>query len=248
MSTRLAIDLGNTSAKVSVFRGKELLLTKHFSTGKTGALLAFCAKQKAEAAILASVVRHTATFERSLKALFPLLKLDHRTKLPILNRYATPQTLGYDRLAAAAGGWQRFPGSNVLVVEAGTCIKYELVNSKGEYLGGAIAPGLHMRFEALHTFTQKLPLVKPAPVSPLVGNSSESSIRSGVQNAVVAETAGMIAAYRKQFSALRVVLGGGDSAFFAERLKTRIFVRPNIVPEGLNFILDYNVENGFHKV
>jgi len=245
MPSRLSIDLGNTSFKVAVFRGKELQLLRHFTPKQSAALLAFCKKQNAEAAILASVVKNSQKLERGLARFFPLLKLDARTPLPIQNKYATPATLGYDRLAGAIGGWQLFEGSNVLVVEAGTCVKYDLVNNKGQYLGGAIAPGLRMRFEALHAFTQKLPLLRPAKKAPLLGRTTDESVRAGAQEALVAETEGMIAAYRKQLPRLRVIVGGGDAAFFAERLKTRIFVRPNIVAEGLNYILDYNVENDF---
>ena len=126
-------------------------------------------------------------------------------------------------------------------------MKYEIVTRNGEYLGGAIAPGMQMRFDALRHFTQKLPLVKPAPETPLVGNTTETAIRAGVQQALVAEISGMIAAYKKQFPGLQVVLGGGNAAFLANQLKTRIFVRPNLVLEGLNSILKHNVETGIIK-
>lgn len=245
MSVRLAIDLGNTSFKIARFRDGKLHSVKKTAAGDYAALLSACSKQKASAAILASVVRHPKKLERELRRLFPLLVFGHDTPLPFTNAYRSPLTLGYDRLAAAAGGWQLFRGSNVLVIEAGTCVKYDMISKKNEYLGGTIAPGLQMRFAALNHFTEKLPLVKPAVKVPLVGGTTEESIRSGVQQALLAETEGMIHAYRRQFPGLKIVLGGGDSAFFAGRLKTRIFVRPNIVAEGLHVILNYNVEQGF---
>lgn len=245
MALYLAIDLGNTTAKLGVFKGDTLLRVKNFPEGAWREILAFCRTQKISGAILASVVRHPKTFEKGLSALFPLLVLHHKTPLPLLNKYKTPETLGYDRLSAAVGGWQLFRPKPVLVIEAGTCVKYEIVSRKGEYLGGAIAPGLQMRFDALHHFTQKLPLVKPVPQTPLLGNTTETAIRSGVQQAIVAEVGGMIAAYRKQFPGLQVVIGGGNAAFLAKQLKTRIFVRPNLVLEGLNAILKHNVENRF---
>lgn len=245
MALYLAIDLGNTTAKVGVFKGNTLLRVKIFPEGAWDEIIAFCSIQKISAAVLASVVKHPKAFEKALAARFPLLVLNHKTRLPLLNKYKTPETLGYDRLSAAVGGWQLFPGTAVLVIEAGTCVKYEIVSRKGEYLGGAIAPGLQMRFDALHHFTQKLPQVRFAPQAPLLGNTTESAIRAGVQQAIVAEINGMISAYRKQFPGLRVVMGGGNAAFLAKQLKTRIFVRPNLVLEGLNAILNYNVENEF---
>ncbi|TND07991.1 MAG: type III pantothenate kinase [Bacteroidetes bacterium] len=248
MPIHLSIDLGNSSFKLSRFSGNKFISQKKFAVDDYDSVLVYCQKQKATAAILSSVVKHPKIFEKALRQIFPLLVFDHRTPLPFANKYGSPQTLGYDRLAAAAGGWQLFPGFNVLVIEAGTCIKYDVISKKNEYLGGAIAPGLQMRFAALHHFTQKLPLVGKTAKTPLLGRTTEESIRSGVQQAVLAETAGMIGAYRKQFPGLKIVLGGGDSAFFAGRLKTRIFVRPNIVAEGMHVILKYNVEKGFLEI
>jgi type III pantothenate kinase len=146
-------------------------------------------------------------------------------------------------MAAALAGWQRYEGHNVLVVVAGTCITYNIVEADGSFAGGAISPGLHMRLEAMHTFTGKLPQVKLRGDSPLLGTTTETSLRSGAVNGAVAELKGMIAAYSEQYPSLKTVISGGDGRFLAEALKNGIFARPELVAEGLNTILNYNVSN-----
>jgi type III pantothenate kinase len=166
--------------------------------------------------------------------------------VPLANAYATPATLGADRLAAAVGAAGLWPGRAVLVVDAGTALKLDLVTADGTYHGGSIAPGLAMRLRALHEFTGRLPLLPlPAPHATvaLVGGSTEGSLLSGVVNGTVAELNGLLAQYCAQHQALVVLLTGGDAAFLAPRLVGRIFVVPELVLLGLYRILAYNVES-----
>jgi type III pantothenate kinase len=161
--------------------------------------------------------------------------------LPVVNLYATPLTLGVDRLAGVCGAQQIFPLQHCLVIDAGTCITYDFLDKEGKYYGGGISPGLKMRFQAVHTFTAKLPLVTPKGHVPLIGNSTESCIQSGVVNGVLAELDGIIDQYGKKFEGLRVILCGGDAMFFENQLKASIFASPELVLIGLNSILNYNV-------
>jgi type III pantothenate kinase len=167
--------------------------------------------------------------------------LRHTLPLPITNHYATPATLGVDRLAGACGARQMFPGSNCLVIDAGTCITYDFLDAGGSYLGGGISPGLHMRFQAVHTFTKKLPLVQAVDNINLIGNSTEQCIQSGVIHGVLEEVQGIIRQYREKFEDLKVILCGGDTHFFENQLKASIFAVPELVLSGLNSILIYNV-------
>jgi type III pantothenate kinase len=130
-----------------------------------------------------------------------------------------------------------------LVVNAGTCITYDLVDAQGVYRGGSIAPGLQMRFKALPQFTAKLPLIEaqPMPID-LTGRSTETAIRTGVQWGMVHEVDGFIEAYRRLYPELRVVLAGGDATYFETTLKNSIFAQPNLVLLGLYQILVYNVQ------
>ncbi|MGE5423944.1 MAG: type III pantothenate kinase, partial [Syntrophothermus sp.] len=157
----------------------------------------------------------------------------------------TPDTLGRDRIAAATGGQSLFPGHDVLVINAGTCITYDFVTGNREYAGGSISPGMMMRFRALHTFTGKLPLLSPDETEILTGNSTESSIQSGVMEGITAEMEGITGKYRSLYPELKVVLSGGDLNYFVNRLKINIFAFPNIVIQGLHQILKFNVDNPY---
>ena len=130
--------------------------------------------------------------------------------------------------------------ANTLVIDAGTCITYDMVNGYGEYLGGAISPGLHMRYEALHNQTSKLPLLTSEEPIDIIGNSTESSIHSGVVNGISAEIDGVIDQYKMRFKDLTVILTGGDAQFLSKRLKNTIFADSKFLLRGLNYLLEYN--------
>jgi type III pantothenate kinase len=133
-----------------------------------------------------------------------------------------------------------FPGKSKLVIDAGTCITYDLLTKKNEYLGGGISPGIRMRFRAMHTFTRKLPLVEPEDFDELIGRSTRESLLSGVYNGVVAEIREIIRLYGEKFDDLAVILTGGDHPFLYNKLKSNIFAVPELVLLGLNEIFDHN--------
>ena len=162
-------------------------------------------------------------------------------RLPILNMYETKDSLGKDRLAAAVAGSAEFPGENVLIINAGSALTFDFVNDRGEYLGGSISPGMMMRFNALHTFTDKLPLLSYQETVSLVGTNTRESIVSGVINGIVAEIEGVSLQYQEFYPGLKIILSGGDLNYFDKRLKISIFAFPNIVIHGLQQILSFNV-------
>ncbi|HPT10202.1 MAG TPA: type III pantothenate kinase, partial [Bacteroidales bacterium] len=192
--------------------------------------------------ILSTVIDYPSPIKRFLSSKLFFLELDEKTPLPLKNRYRSPATLGKDRLAAAVGGTALFPGEPVLVINAGTCITYDLVSSRNEYLGGAITPGLQMRLQALHTFTGKLPLISLRNSEILTGRTTEESILSGVLAGTAAEMEGMVDRFSAQNPELKTILSGGDQNYFNKRLKISIFARPNIVLSGLQQILQFNVD------
>lgn len=122
----------------------------------------------------------------------------------------------------------------------GTCVTYDFVNDAGEYRGGAISPGLNMRYRAMHLQTDKLPLLQPEELLDFVGNSTASSMHSGVINGLTLELDGAISQYHARFQDLTVILTGGDSQFFVKRLKNSIFANSKFLVEGLNYLLEYN--------
>lgn len=169
--------------------------------------------------------------------------LDEKVPLPITVCYHTPETLGRDRLAAAVGANYLQPGKDILVIDAGTAITYDVVEAAGIYRGGNISPGMTTRFKALNHFTRKLPLVQEKEDIPLIGTDTESAIQAGVVNGIVCEMDGCIEKLRLKYPNLLVFLTGGHSFYFERRLKNSIFADINLVLTGLNRILEYNVED-----
>ncbi|MEI6433469.1 MAG: type III pantothenate kinase [Bacteroidota bacterium] len=238
----LIIDLGNTNQKLAIFREGELLEVMQFPQIGLKLIREATRQNKAIShCILSSVVAYQDSMINYLAARFRFFLLDENTPLPIKNCYQTKITLGKDRLAAAVAGNHYYPGQNVLVVNAGTCITYDFVNAEGEYLGGGISPGIVMRFKALHTFTGKLPLIDFIEEDNLTGNDTARSILSGVLNGTLAEIEGVTARYSEIYPNLKIIISGGDVNYFDKRLKISTFAVPNIVIHGLQQILAFNV-------
>ncbi len=164
--------------------------------------------------------------------------ISSQDQLPIENRYATPKTLGTDRIVAVIGGLSLTGGGPLLVIDAGTAITYDVADETGAYLGGGIAPGIQMRFQALHSFTARLPLIEAIDFPPVTGNSTETSIQAGVLQGVLAEVRGRIKQYRSLYGpALSVILTGGDAPFFENHLKNLNFADANLNLRGIYHIL-----------
>jgi len=240
----LVIDVGNTRVKVALFEEDMIFFDEVFlKEDIVNELKKIQKKYNIDKAIISSVASISKKGLEKLQQLFSLIQLDSNTKTPFKNNYATPKTLGVDRIALVSAAVKKFPKKNVLVIDAGTCITYDFVNNKSEYFGGAISPGIKMRYQSLHTFTANLPLLKPDYPKNLIGNSTENSIHSGVVNGVLCEIDGAIDQYKLKNENLTIVLTGGDTYFLSERLKSSIFANPNFLLEGLNEILIYNDKN-----
>lgn len=240
---KLVIDIGNTLAKIAVFNKSDIIDFKSIDMISYSSI-----KQMLDTypdistGIIASVREMDPDFISFLDSNIRLMQLNEFTPLPFENNYKSPHSLGYDRIAAVAGASGIFQSDNVLVINAGTCITYDLITAENKYLGGGISPGIQMRFKALHTFTGKLPLIKPGIESTIdiIGNTTERSILSGVLNGVVCEIDGIISSYKLQFPELKVIISGGDYKYFDKSLKNNIFASPNIVLTGLNRIHNFN--------
>lgn len=169
--------------------------------------------------------------------------LTRTTPLPLAIDYATPETLGMDRLAAAAGACYLHPGKNILVIDAGSCITYDLVDCTGTFRGGIIAPGLKMRMRSMAHFTRQLPDISgdwEKLTIGLVGKSTKDCLANGAYEGQLHEIEGFISRFRKEYTDLVVMLTGGDADHFESRLKEPIFADSNLVLTGLNRILNYN--------
>ncbi|MCH2043106.1 MAG: type III pantothenate kinase [Saprospiraceae bacterium] len=242
----LCIDIGNTRSKLAIFdQHGHLVKLLYREKASPKIIEPILEKYSIQHAIVSSVRKKNGKLKRFLKkALKCFIFLSTKTKLPIDIQYATPKTLGRDRIAAVVGSRSILGKKNILVIDAGTCLTYDFINKKGKYLGGSILPGLSMRFQALHQLTSKLPLIQRTALDQLnfIGNSTETSIQTGVQLGIIHETYGFIQHYHQHYPNLQVVLTGGDTPYFETHLKNEIFAVPNLVLIGLNQILNYNVQ------
>jgi type III pantothenate kinase len=237
----LVIDSGNSAAKVGIFDDQKLLEKLTFTV--LDDLKSFMAHADYKNLIISSVKNDVDLISALAGKAEKKFVLNGRLPLPIQSLYATPETLGMDRLAGVCGASQLFPGSSCLVIDAGTCITYDFIDGHNNYHGGGVSPGLKMRFQAVHTFTAKLPLVSPVNDPKLIGDTTETSIQSGVVNGMLEEMEGIIRLYKDKFPGLRVILCGGDAGFFENQLKASIFASPELVLLGLNSILIHNVNH-----
>ncbi len=240
----LVIDIGNSQTKVAVFDSGEIVQTICMDTLSAHRLDDIKRiYPELNRAILSSVADVDQELLNTLKKKFEyFIEFNHQTAVPIENLYESKETLGLDRLAAAVGGITLFPGSSLLVIDAGTAITFDLIDVNSRFLGGNISPGLETRFRALHKFTKKLPKIARGDQWPEIGRTTEEAIRAGVQNGMIFEIDGMIDHIVKNWPDCQVILTGGDSFFFDKKLKNTIFVKFEITLIGLNRILEYNAE------
>jgi len=242
---KLIIDIGNTLQKLAVFEGKTLISKESFQGLNPEILNEFIQKNGPfRGIILSSVAKHRPEIEEILSNARKYIPLSFDTPLPVKILYQTPASLGKDRIAAVAGAYSLYPARNILVIDAGTCITYDILTADGEYPGGAISPGIQMRFKAMHTFTGKLPLIEADDFDGLIGQTTNESMRSGVFNGVIAEITETIRLYKEKLDNLLVMMTGGDYQFLHNKLKISIFAAPDLVLLGLNEIFDYNDQSG----
>ncbi|MEN8227071.1 MAG: type III pantothenate kinase [Bacteroidota bacterium] len=239
----LVLDLGNSFGKIAVCDGNQVIEAATYEKITSREIAYFHARYAGlKGAIISSVVNYSREIIDYLSNLYSTcIELDHSTPIPLENKYRTPDTLGYDRIAAAVGAYTICPGKNVLVIDAGTAITYDIVTSKGEFLGGNISTGLEIRFKSLNKYTNRLPhLERPNEKPPLLGSSTREAIQSGIVNGLLFEIDGFIDAIRQNYPKLKVVLTGGDAKYFVGKLKSSIFVDLNLNLIGLNRILEHN--------
>ncbi len=241
----LTVDVGNTRIKAAVFEGSTVLENFVFDKNELEKKIKKILKkfQNCSDLVIASVgnieKQSFLAFENQVNLHF----LSHEDRFPFINKYATPKTLGIDRMVLAAGATLQYPKQNRLVIDAGTCITYDFIDENDQYLGGAISPGFRLRYEALHNFTARLPLLTLEEPESYIGNTTAQSIHSGVVNGFVYEIDGFIDEYRANFANFIIILTGGDAEFLAKRLKNTIFANSNFLLESLNQTFQYKINN-----
>ena len=238
----LIIDVGNTRIKAAVFEQNRLVEFFVFTKDVFLTEINFILNKfpKIKKLVVASVGNVEKEAFLSLKSKAEIHFITHESKFPFANLYSTPTTLGIDRMVLASGAVLQHPNQNRLVIDMGTCITYDFIDENDNYLGGAISPGLRLRYESLHQHTAKLPLLTKNYPETFIGNSTQESIHSGVINGVASEIDGFIELYKTQYAKFIIILTGGDAEFLAIRLKNTIFANSNFLLESLNQTFQYN--------
>ena len=238
----LIVDVGNTYVKFAVFKSGDVIYKHNFKLNEFKEQYQTLKNDFPELkkAIISSVGHLSKDQVELIATDLDVIELSTELKFPFKNSYSTPKTLGVDRIALVCSSMNQFPNKNVLIIDAGTCITYDFITKDNEYLGGAISPGLRLRYKSLNNLTANLPLLETKLPDKLVGDSTESSIHSGVVNGVIMELNGIMDQYQQEYSDLTVILTGGDTNFLSNQLKNSIFANSNFLFEGLNFILEYN--------
>jgi type III pantothenate kinase len=238
----LVIDVGNTQVKAAVFEQNTMLYKAiiPYSEGKNEVEKILKNFKKIKNIAVASVGKLNNEDFLPLNDKVKVHFILKESKFPFQNLYATPNTLGIDRMILASGAVLQFPNKNRLVIDAGTCITYDFIDENNNYLGGAISPGIRLRYESLHNYTAKLPLLQKEIPKSIIGNSTTQSIHSGVNNGIIMEINGFINTVLQQNDNFIIILTGGDAEFLAERLKNTIFANPNFLLESLNQTFQYN--------
>jgi len=240
----LIVEQGNTRLKAAVFDNERIVALINRDSNDIMWIDEVFDRYHPEKGVMSSVSDLNDMMISSLKErLEYFILLDTQTPVPVVIEYGTPETLGKDRIAAVVGACYRQPDSNILVIDAGTAITYEVVEKPDVYKGGNISPGLATRFKALHEFTKRLPLINEKDDVPLIGTSTESAILAGVVNGIVYEMDGYIDMLKKEYGKIHVFLTGGHTSYFEKRLKNHVCADENLVLTGLNRILKYNAKN-----
>ena len=239
----LVIDIGNTYTKFAYFND-DIIEQKNQIENNDIENSGFVNSIKTDDYVIISSVNSkvSAILNNKIKQRNNnVLMFNHKTKIPIENKYSSKATLGLDRLAGIIGANALFPNKNILVFDAGTALTIDMLNEKGEYLGGNISPGLNTRFKALHNYTSKLPLIEKSEAFPEYGKTTEEAIIAGVQKGIIYEIDSYIYDFKKNYKNIKVILTGGDSFFFEKRLKNTIFANSDLILIGLHKVLKFNV-------
>ncbi len=244
----LTIDIGNTTTKLGVFNEDKLVCFQRCDGYGTEHIKSILGNYHITDSIVSSTKELTKELKHSLETTIsngmaeeksPTVFLSYQTPIPITNLYESPETLGMDRLAAVIGAYSIKPNNDILVIDAGTAITYDLLTAAGEYVGGNISPGIEMRFKALNEFTSKLPLVSQEERETELGKDTRTAIRCGVIDGVKYEIEGYIRDFMTKYPTLLIFLTGGNEFDFEDRIKKRTFADKYLVLRGLNRILTH---------
>jgi type III pantothenate kinase len=240
MTKTLCLDFGNSKLKAAIFTGNQLTDMVELIDDSVGTIQSIIQLHQPHKSILSSVINHNIAIEQVLATYTQFHKLSHLSKINFTSPVGKPQSIGADRLALVAAAVHFYPNKNNLVICLGSCITYNFVNQYHQFLGGAISPGANMRFKSMNDYTALLPLVAVDTQFPIIGYDTKTNLQSGVMAGISFEIGGFIEYYQSKYSNFNVVLTGGNSAYFAQRFKNKIFADINFLFKGLFAISEVN--------
>jgi type III pantothenate kinase len=238
--TTLCFDFGNTRLKAAVFVNELLTEELFLEDDNEKTIQGLLDQFKPERTILSSVVNHNESIENLLAQKSHFHKISQFTEINFTTPVGKPETIGADRLALMSAAVHFYPGKNSLVIGLGSCITYNFINQYHQFLGGAITPGMDMRFKSMHDYTAKLPIVTADWNFPLIGYDTKTNLQSGVIVGIINEIEGFIQKYGEKFGNFNVVLTGGNSTYFASQLKYKIFADQHFLFKGLYALSEIN--------
>jgi type III pantothenate kinase len=241
----LAIDVGNTRIKAAVYEQHTLVSKYVFDilTIDKNFKKILNDHQNIKTITISSVLNVNLDLLRDIFDGYKIDFITHKNHFPFINLYTTPETLGIDRMVLASGATLKFKNTNRLVIDAGTCVTFDYIDANDNYLGGAISPGIRLRYQSLNNYTAKLPLLDTKYPNTIVGNSTEESMHSGVVNGLLFEIDGTVNQFKSEKTNFIIILTGGDADFLAVRLKNPIFANSNFLLDSLNLLHIYNSNN-----
>jgi type III pantothenate kinase len=236
----VVLDIGNSLLKAGLFKNNKLVKKYNFEVDYYKNIKNLLETNDVSCSIVSNVSNPNKKLINLLNSRTKLIKFNTDLNVPFINKYKTKKTLGDDRVALITSALIQYPNENVLIIDLGSCITYDLIKSNKEYVGGAISPGLKMRYKSLNTFTSNLPLLEPKDVNYLTGKNTEESIHSGVINGIIGELNNSISQYKSDNKEIKIILTGGDSKFLFNKIKNSIFATSNFLLLGLNFLIELN--------
>ena len=193
--------------------------------------------------IYSDVSNQVGEFFKKLSVQFPIIAVNSRMLLPFENTYHSPKSLGSDRIVLVAAACKRYPSTNVLIIDLGSCITFDFLDAQNCYQGGAISPGFEMRYKSMHFYTGNLPLLKiEKPKNPM-GRDTDQAIHAGIYFGILDEINAKIEYYDNKYSSLTVILTGGDANMLPKTLKNSIFAHSNFMAEGMFHLLKLNIDS-----
>ncbi|HHT04044.1 MAG TPA: type III pantothenate kinase [Bacteroidales bacterium] len=242
---RLVIDIGNTRAKVAVFSSRTLFLVESYDkislNDIKNTIERFPTIRKSIYSSVANTDQEIEDIKDYLEQKTKLIIMNENLTFPIINHYLSPKTLGKDRLAGVIGAKGLFSDDDCLVIDSGSCITVDFIDKESNYYGGSISPGINMKYKALNTFTESLPLINDKfEKQDITGADTEGSIKSGVLNGTLMEIEGYIKYYCSNYPDIKILFTGGDARYLQSNFKENTILEEHLVLLGLNIILDTN--------